>query len=101
MKGASSNAAISVGRLLELRDVAELPLSDKPLAYELLTFIGLCAERGQRGIEGAPHRDVSIIKEATVTCLPLCDAFLNHPNERVRKEAEVIVENCLQMQHGK
>ncbi|HCN30883.1 MAG TPA: hypothetical protein DIT64_19615, partial [Verrucomicrobiales bacterium] len=85
-------AMLSVLRILDLPDVPDLSsgMRDRPMAFELLHFIRICAERGQVGIHGTPHPVAPTIEQVTSTCESICHRFLTHIEPCVRSEAEAL-----------
>lgn len=64
----------------------------QPMAYELLHFVRICAERGQIAIEGGPKLDTPTIEEAASEVRCVLDRYLTHPENKVREEALLLSE---------
>ena len=85
-------AMLSVHRILALPDVPDLSsgMKDRPMAFELLHFIRICAEGGQAAIYGTPHPTAPTIEQVTSDCESICRRFLTHLEPCVCSEAEAL-----------
>lgn len=77
-----------VAKLLGLPKLPHEPSGmGQPMAYELLHFVRICAERGQTAMEGEPNADAPTIQEAASEVRCVLDGYLRHPEIKVREEA--------------
>ncbi len=81
-----------VAKMLMLDELPELPcgMNNRPMAYELLHFIRICAERGQEAIEGTTRLDAPTIEEAVSELMPTLERYLAHSDPKVREEARML-----------
>jgi len=82
-----------VAKLLGLPKLPNEPSGmGQPMAYELLHFVRICAERGQTAMEGKPNADAPTIEEAASEVRCVLDGYLRHPEIKVREEALLLSE---------
>jgi len=81
-----------VANMLALEDLPELPcgMNERPMAYELLHFIRICAEQGQEAIEGTTAFDAPTIEEVVSEVMPVLERYLAHSESKTREEAIVL-----------
>jgi hypothetical protein len=83
----------SVLKLLEWQDMPQQAGSTcvGSIAYELLHFIRMCAECGQRSVEGVLHPAAPIIEDVARSGLDTYRRYATHEEANVRAEANALL----------
>ncbi len=83
----------SVLKLLEWHDLPKQAGSTcvGSIAYELLHFIRMCAECGQRSVQGPPHASAPTIENVARSGLEAYRKYATHEEANVRAEANALL----------